>query len=99
MRCPRLKPNSGGASSATADSRAVEHDQVGRLADVDAIVGEPHDACRPMRHHVERLAQAAGVPTWHTFAYRFAMRTSEQSPNGVNGFSTLVTRPIVTRPP
>src|SRR3989304_1480543 len=29
------------------------------------------------------------APTWQMLAYRLAMRRSEQSPNGVNGFRTL----------
>ena len=27
---------------------------------------------------------------WHTLACRFAIRSSDASPNGVNGFSTLL---------
>src|SRR5580704_13194212 len=35
-------------------------------------------------------ARSAGRDTWQTFAYRFAIRISEPSPYGVNGFKTLL---------
>ena len=63
---PRLKPNSGAASSATAASRpaAVEHDEVGRLAHGDAVVVEAQQPRRALVTIVEALARARrGVPT------------------------------------
>ena len=61
---PRLKAYSTGASSATAISGfdGIEHDKIGRLADGEAVILQPHHFGRPPRDHVEAFAHVGLFP-------------------------------------
>ena len=67
---PPLKPNSGETSSADGAFRirAVEHDEVGRFADLQPIVIEPQQPGRARSDHVEALADVVRAPTWQMLA-------------------------------
>ena len=69
---------------------AVDDHEVGGMTDRDAVVGGIHQTRRQRGDHVEAGAHVVAAAELRDIGIEVRLRMSEQSPNGVNGLSTLL---------